>query len=402
MRVTIVDSDVAYPPTSGKRLRTLNLMMPLSKCHDITYIARSSYDVRSDMIAAEFFSDNGVRSQFVKEPIAPKSGASFYARLAANTFSDVPYSMTSHVTPRMKQAVAKHLATHAPDLCQVEFLGYLYTVQDFRIPSVLQAHNVESVIWRRYAEVEPAWLKRQYIRAQWQKYLANEGKAFTRVSRVVAVSETDRDEARRLYGDVNIDVVPNGVDTESFSRVERVSESRQVLFLGALDWRPNQDAVHVLLDEIFPRLRRLVRDATLVVVGRNPPPLLARKIEAREAVNLHGDVADVRPFLASSAVMSVPLRVGGGSRLKILEALASKLPVVSTRIGAEGLDAEHGVHLTIADDYDSQAIALAGAIDMPAAWSQKCAAGFELVNASYGWPALSQKLDRVWREAVAK
>jgi polysaccharide biosynthesis protein PslH len=401
MRVTVIDSDVAYPPTSGKRLRTLNLLMPLSKYHSITYIARSS-DSRAEVSAKEFFSDHGIKTVFVKEPLSSKSGPSFYSRLAANTISKYPYSISSHMTPGMKREVAIHLRNCAQDLCQIEFLAYLYTLEGVDVPKVLQAHNVESVIWRRYAEVEQDWLKRQFIRGQCRKYLANEAQAFNQVSSVVTVSEADRQEAFRLYGDIAIDVVPNGVDLDAFGQVQRVRGSRQVIFLGSLDWRPNQDALNVLLDEIFPRLRQLVPDVSLVVVGRNPPSWISRKIATSERVSLCADVSDVRPFLGASAVMSVPLRIAGGTRLKILEAMASTLPVVSTTIGAEGLDVQDGVHLTIADSYEGQARALAEAIISPEVWTGKCASGYELVRARYGWSALSEKLDRIWRSAVAK
>src|SRR5262249_11222348 len=132
-----------------------------------------------------------------------------------------------------------------------------------------------------------------------------------------------------------------------------------------LDWRPNLDAVGLLIDQIFPRVSRDIPAAKLLIVGRNPPPWLRRRASGRKGVELHADVPDVRPYLAKSGILVVPLRLGGGSRLKILEAAACGLPVVSTRVGAEGLSLEPGKHLTIVDDVNDMASALVSAIGCP-------------------------------------
>src|SRR5262249_39242389 len=141
---------------------------------------------------------------------------------------------------------------------------------------------------------------------------------------------------RDTFGVPQVDVVDNGIDRAYFEAAQGRRDPNCVLFLGALDYRPNGDAVNLLLDRIFPAVRTQVPAARLCIVGRNPPAALVERVRGLEHVELHANVADVRPYLAASGVMAVPLRIGGGSRLKILEALACGLPVVSTRVGAEG------------------------------------------------------------------
>lgn len=401
MRVTIVDSDVSYPATSGKRLRTLNLMLPLARRHAITYIGRG-IGAPSEVEAQTFLRDHGITPIIVPEPLAAKSGAAFYARLAGNLMSSIPYSVASHNTPRMRAVAQEHLMRMPPDICQIEFLGYLYTADAFTGPKVLQAHNVESLIWKRYAETDPVLAKRLFSRGQYRKYLRCEGDAFREATRVVVVSDADKALAHSLYGDAAIDVVDNGVDVSGFASIARLPGSRQILFLGALDWRPNIDAVDVLLSDVFPIVRRLVPDATLAIVGRQPSKALVQRVAGSEGVRLHSDVPDVKPYLSSSAVMSVPLRIGGGSRLKILEALAAGLPVVSTTVGAEGLALEADRDIAIADGAVAHAESLVAALLEPAKAEALARSGRTKVQGRYGWEQLADRLERVWLEAAGQ
>ncbi|MEZ5853688.1 MAG: glycosyltransferase family 4 protein [Hyphomicrobiaceae bacterium] len=401
MRVTIVDSDVSWPPTSGKRLRTLKLMLPLAREHQITYIGRGGRQGGANEAKA-FFADHGITPIIVNEPMVVNAGPKFYGRLAANLADPFPYSVRTHITPGMLEAVQASLALNPPDLCQIEWVAYGYTLGAYRGPAVLQAHNVESLIWKRFAEAEANPLKRAFMRNQWRKFVRYEGEAFRRYDRVTVVSEADRDLARTLYGELPFDIVENGVDINYYKDVERRPDGRTILFVGSLDWRPNQDAVAVLLDSLFPAIRRLAPDARLIIVGRNPPAGLAERVAAVEGVELAADVPDVRPYLARSAVLSVPLRIGGGSRLKILEALAANVPVVSTAVGAEGLELEPGRQIDIADSVESQAAALAAILREPERAGAMASAGRRAVENRYDWSSIAATLEKVWLGAASR
>jgi glycosyltransferase involved in cell wall biosynthesis len=400
MNVVIIDGDVSYPPTSGKRLRTLHLLLPLAQRHRLTYIARGHGNRDENQKAVAFLGDHGIVAVVIDDPIPRKKGPAFWARLAGNLFSHLPYAVASHVSAKMRQAVVQHAADHTVDLWQLEFSGYLYTLRGLSTPVVVQAHNVETLLWQRYHDAERHLLRRWYVRQQWRKYERFERQAFQAVTRVIAVSPEDASFARQHFAVEHIDVVDNGVDVASFREVRPAAASQGILYLGALDWRPNLDAVGLLLDDIFPAVRARHKDARLHIVGRHPPAWLCRRVAGLANVELHADVPDVRPHLATAAVMAVPLRIGGGSRLKILEALASGLPVVSTRVGAEGLALRPGQDYTLADSPDEMAAALVTCLQQPDWARGQAERGRHTVCSRYDWPILADRLERVWERAA--
>jgi glycosyltransferase involved in cell wall biosynthesis len=402
MHVVLVDGDVSYPPSSGKRLRTLHLMLRLAQRHRLTYIARAHNGVSEIREAEDFLSDHGIEPILLDDPLPRKNGPSFYARLACNLVSPLPYSAASHRSRRMSEAVRSYAAAHAVDLWQFEWTPYVATLPtDTAARRLLIAHNVDSLIWQRYHENERQILKRFYIRRQWRKFERFERRVFAEVDHVVAVSPEDASLLRRRFGVENVDVVENGVDTAHFEDVAGGGKAEVILFLGSLDWRPNLDAVRLLLDDIFPAVRRAEPSARLCLVGRNAPDWLAQRVAQTVNAELHANVADVQPYLAESGVLAVPLRIGGGSRLKILEALACGLPVVSTRIGAEGLDLQPDKDLIVVERVEDMAAALIEGIRHPERVRAMARRGREVVRACYDWEMLATKLERVWEKCVA-
>ncbi len=400
LNVTVVDSDVSYPTNSGKRLRTINLLLPLARRHNITYIGRSTNGA-DEAVAKVFFDTHGIETVFVREPLAKKVGPRFLMDLSRNLLSPLPFSVASHFSTAMRAAVTRHAASSRVDVIQLEHLSYLYTTNGLPAPIVLQAHNVESLIWKRYAETERSPLKKAYIGEQFRKYLKFERAAFERVQRVVCVSGPDERLARQLYGEhIPTTIVDNGVDIENFAGLSSLEGSKKVIFLGAFDWRPNVDAVDNFLSNIFPRLREMVPDAEASIVGRRAPLALAQRIAGTPGATLHSDVPDVRPYLSASAAMTVPLRIAGGSRLKILESLAAGLPVVTTTIGAEGLDVVDARDVLIADHPDAHARHLAAVISQPALYRPMIAAGRQKVVDQYSWAMLAARLEQTWEEVA--
>ena len=327
MNIVVVGAALPYPANSGNRIRTLNLIIRLAERHQITLLGTWNPDRDEARAAREFLGDHHVETVEVAHAVPAKSGPMFHARLAANLASPHPYSVASHHGPALSKAVREIAARGDVDLWQAEWAAGVMALRGLpNARRVVVAHNVETLIWERHAETEANPLKRWYIRRQASKFANFERAAYAEADRVIAVSPDDAALVRERFGCDRVDVVDNGVDRAYFESVV-------------------PDALNLLLDTIFPAVRTAIPSATLDVVGRNPPRALARRIAEIPGVALHANVPDVRPFLAGSGVMAVPLRVGGGSRLKILEALATALPVVSTRVGAEGLELKAGVDL---------------------------------------------------------
>lgn len=401
LKVVVVDEELPFPATSGKRIRTLNLVTRLARRHDITYLAHRNRDIGEAQRAAAHLREYGIETITVERTIPSQSGLAFYARLAANLLSPLPYSVATHNSRQLNEAVRQYAAGNHVDLWQCEWTPYAAALSGVGAPAwLVMAHNVESLIWRRYYETETNAAKRWYIKGQWDKFERFERAMFAQATRTVAVSEADAELARHEYAARAVAVVDNGVDTEFFCPAEEPPRGHRILFLGSLDWRPNLDAVKILIEDVFLLVRASQGDAELDIVGRNPPTWLRKLAGGHAGVRLHADVADVRPYLHAASVMAVPLRIGGGSRLKILEALSCRLPVVSTRVGCEGLDLEDGEHLAIADQPRPFADALVRMMrerDTALAMAER---GRNIVLSRYDWDILADRLDAVWRGCV--
>ena len=332
------------PLNSGKRIRTFQLVSRLARKHRITYICHRNADPGEAVEAEGRFAAWGSRRSSSIGPCPPSRALRFYARLAANLLSPLPYSVATHRSTLLDRAIRDVAAREKIDLWQAEWTPYAESLRGLG-PGPPADHGPQ----RRVADLAALSRERDQpaealvhrppvaeIRA------SSSGGSFARPTRWWPSATRTPTLIRDQFGVSHVDVVENGVDTAYFPPRRFPRDPHQILFLGSLDWRPNLDAVDQLLDTIFPAVRAQEPSARLCLVGRNPPEALRRRVQATPGVELHANVPDVRPFLARSALMVVPLRIGGGSRLKILEAFAAGLPVVSTRIGAEGLDAENG------------------------------------------------------------
>lgn len=402
MNVVTVSAYLPYPANSGGRIRTLNLLTRLARRHTITFVANRCSDPSESLAARAFLKDHGMNVVEVEQAaVAPKKGPSFYLRLAANLASKVPYSVASHISPAMETAVRSLASRKSVDLWQAEWAA---SIEAFKsIPGarkIVMAPNVETLIWERYAVNEPNPLKRWYIHQQASKFEQYERQTFAAAERVVTVTHDDAALVRERFGMSRVDVVDNGIDRAYFESVKPARDPRKILFLGSLDWRPNLDAIGLLLDDIFPKVLEAVPDATLDIVGRGPSESLRKRIQATPSALLHADVADIRPYLAESGSMVVPLRIGGGSRLKILEALATGLPVISTTVGAEGLELRDGHEIEIADTPEAIAQGLVRSIREPQRAAEIAAKGRALVLDRYDWDHLADALERSWERCL--
>lgn len=401
MRVAVVNETLPYPATAGNRIRTLNLIQRLATRHQVTYICRAAESPIETRAGIEHLHKRGIRTVIADWAPSPKRGVAFYGKLASNVTSPLPYAVAAHNSKAMREAIRRMALAREFDLWQFEWLAYADAVAD--VPdtrTLVIAHNVESLIWKRYAQTEKSALKALYLREQYRKFRSFERRVFGKVSGVVCVSEEDAKLAISEFSPRRVWVVDNGIDRAYFEQANGERLANTILFLGSLEWRPNLDAVKLLLDSIFPEVRRIMPDAKLQIVGRRPPQWLKDAAACTANVELFADVADVRPYLAAASVMAVPLRVGGGSRLKILEGLACGLPVVSTPVGCEGLAIRTGKELSVIEDPHQFAKGLCDAIRRPEESRAMAEAGRRLVYEKYDWDVLANRLETTWDQVI--
>ena len=401
LRVVVVDEELPYPANSGKRIRTLNLLTRLAGRHQITYLAYRGEQAETEL-AESFLQSQGIGTVLVDRRLPGKSGVGFYGRLLWNLCSPLPYSVQVHTSAALRRAIRRHAASHAVDLWHCEWTPYAESLRGtVAEPCVVTAQNVESLIWERYCQTEPNRFKRWYIERQWRKYERFERRTFGEVASTITVSDEDAALARGRFGARRVAIVENGVDVDYFQPDGSPRDPRSVLFLGSLDWRPNLDAVQILLEQVFPEVLQSAPGARLLIVGRKPPRWLVDRVRDCPQIELHADVADVRPYLRRCGMMAVPLRIGGGSRLKILEALATQTPVVSTRVGAEGLALVPDAHFVQTEGVERMADALLRCMADPARGAEMAGRGRAAVLQRYDWSNLARKLEAIWRQQLS-
>ena len=390
MKVLFIAEDCPYPPDNGGRLRTFNLLKYLSLRHEITLIAPMSSRVEPE-------SGFGHPLKLVI-PVSPPRWNSLH-KINSLT-SPLPWSVHKHYSSTMRTAVLDAIRTDRFDLLHCDSTLVAPAVPpNLSLPKVLNAHNVESVIWERYlaAEHRP-WLK-PLLRSQLTKVSAYESQLLRYFDCCVTVSEQDLKELTLRYGYRNARVVPNGVDL-GFYAPQPESHTSTIAFIGSLDYRPNKAAICWFVESIWPRIQTEAPEVEMLLVGRRPPRWL-EKLCKRASIRLCPNVPDVRPYLASAALTVVPIRIGGGTRLKILESMAASRCVVSTKVGAEGLEVQHGEHLIIADDPTKFALAVISLLRDPVQRRIIAGKGQALVEAKYGWDKAALQMEEIWSQMLA-
>lgn len=353
MRILWVKAGKLLPVDSGGKIRSYNMLRHLAAQHELTLL--SYYDGGRDEayereLAAALPGAVGMATGFPEGDLGTK------LRYLRHVLSPAPGAVTKFTSPKVRRAVSRWLDERRFDVAVCDFLSAsLNFPRELRTPSVLFQHNVESALWRRQAAHEPNPLKRAVFKLEALKMGRYEAAAVRRFHHVVAVSENDRELMSRMTAPERITVVPTGVDLRQFASAAGAEAGREpeplVLFLGSMDWEANIDGVDYFCREVWPRVRAAVPEARFRVVGRNPHPRVRRL--ASETVEVTGTVPSVVEHLREAAVVVVPLRIGGGTRLKIFEAMATGKAVVSTTVGAEGLDVHHGEDILLADDAES-------------------------------------------------
>jgi glycosyltransferase involved in cell wall biosynthesis len=334
-----------FPADSGGKIRTAQILRGMKG-------GRYEITLASPVPAGglERFSGElgDLCDRFVGWP-EPRRGPAFHVLRLVHLASRLPIPVATDRSAAGRRVVAGELARR-PDVAVFDF-PHAAMLAPGRLPvrSVLFTHNVESEIFRRHAEVSPSPLKRKVWRNQLRKMERFERETLSRFDAVVAVSERDAAWFRDGLGIGRAEVIPTGVDTHFFAW-SPPDQTGRVAFTGSMDWLANVDAMDWFLGDIWDRVARQFPGAGMRVIGRNPPASLAARVRERGLPwELTGFVDDVRPHLRGSSVYAIPLRVGGGTRIKVFEAMAMGCPVVSTSIGVEGLPLEPGRHYLRAD-----------------------------------------------------
>ena len=394
MRILWLKSDLLLPLDKGGKLRTWHLMRHLARRHAITYLAFAEPGTP----AADL---DGMRHVCARLETVPrrdpvKRSARFYAGVAMHLVDPLPYAVAKYRSRAYRRRIAALLGEMPFDLIVCDFLVPAVNLPaSLPCPLVVFTHNVEAEIWRRHAETAGSVLRRVLYRQQHQRMLRFEARVLARADGVLTVSDADRTTFARLYPDAArapMHVVPTGVDVEFFDASPSPPASKTLVFTGSMDWLPNEDAMLFFCRHVLPLVRREEPDVRLSIVGRAPTAAVTA-LAADAGIEVTGRVDDVRPDMREAAVYVVPLRIGGGTRLKIFEAMAMGKAVVSTTVGAEGLPVTSGEHVMLADEphaFTGRVVALMRNVERR---RQLEAAARGLVVQRYDWSSVAHELE---------
>lgn len=402
MHILWIKTEFLHPVDKGGRIRTYQMLRALRREHRVTYLTLDDGTAAADAEerAAEY-ADTVVRVPFAPPP---KGSAAFYLDLLRNVASPLPYAVARYRSRALRERIRALCEAGDVDVVVCDFLAPSLNVpEELDRPTVLFQHNVEAMIWERHATVAAHPVKRAYMGAQWRRMLRHERAECARFDHVVAVSPDDAATFRESFGVREVSHVPTGVDTAFFRPSGAIARNpHELVFTGSMDWMPNEDAIRWFTQEILPRIRSRVPSVSLTVVGRNPPAAVRALAETDAAITVTGSVPDVRPYIERAAIFVVPIRIGGGTRLKIFEAMAMERPVVSTTVGAEGLPVRDGVDIVLADEPETFADAVAALLLDPERAATIGRAAADQVRAEYGWDRVAARFAEICAGVAAR
>jgi sugar transferase (PEP-CTERM/EpsH1 system associated) len=403
-KILVLTPQFPYPPHQGTTIRNYHLIAGLAHRHQVHLLSFGDPTQREGTPL-----DALCQSVQVVPPPQRSTGQ----RLKGLLLSGLPDMAQRLPSTSFHAALTATLESQDPDVVEVEGIElaqYLFQVADRRGNSarpllVFDDHNAEYVLQQRAFETDvrqpKRWIGAAYSFVQWQRLRGYERRACQAADRVVAVSEADAQALRHLVSDLEPAVVPNGVDmayyTAPVSPLDSSGgpEAWDLVFTAKMDFRPNVDAVLWFTRDVLPLIRRESPETRFWAVGKDPHPRLATLADD-PGVRLTGWVADVRPYIARSGVYVIPLRIGGGTRLKVLEAMAMGKAIVSTALGCEGFDLVAGQELTIADTPTSFADAVLGLLRDPERRERMGRAARRFAGSCYDWHMIVPKLERVY------
>jgi len=399
MRILWVKAGKLLPVDTGGKIRSYNILRQLARHHEVTLL--SYYGGKKDSAYEAQIQGEFPLAQTVCT--AALDGNAFVQSVdyIRRVLHAAPFAVSKFTHPLVQQKLASWLGAEKFDVAVCDFLSAsLNFPEAMDTPAVLFQHNLETALWRRLAGTESNPIRRVAYQIEAAKMARYERRALARFRHIIAVSEHDRQEMLALSPDCSISVVATGVDTQKYPvSPPATADPPRIVFTGSMDWEPNIDAVTYFCRDIFPKVRREFPAALFQIVGRNPHPRV--KQLASEHVQVTGTVPSVAGYLRDATLVIVPLRIGGGTRLKIFEAMAMGKAVISTSIGAEGLDVQSGRDLVLADDANEFAEAILSLLRDAGLRRQFELAAAQL-TAQYDWSTIAERFAEVLNEVLHK
>lgn len=373
-------------------------MKGLAEEHHVSLVTAASKVEQQQYVLFEAFCESVHLVD--RDSVSPASAAK---RIASSISGGMPIVVSKNFRKAMAHRIAEltrdqnYDVIHFDHLDSTAYYGYIKKP----IRTILDEHNIVTNQVITSEKVEKSVLKKLYMRHQIGPTRRFEQHMSAQVDRCLVCSESDKAHLMAISPSAEISVIPNGVDVDYFGQHQPENlvsrKAKNLIFVGTLDYGPGRVAMEYFFERIWPKLRSVLPDATFTAVGQNPPDFLVQLADTDNRVNVTGRVDDIRPYVQAASVFVVPLLSGSGTRLKILDALAMRIPVVSTTLGAEGLDVQHNESILLADDPDSFCKAIVRVISDKLLAQRLIKNGFELVYRRYSWQSVWSNLLEAYR-----
>jgi len=400
MRLLFITPRPTYPLDSGDRIRMYHLIKNLAKNHQIYLISFIEDKGQSKAMDRMREFCGAVRCVY-----RPGYARTNIVRKVFKFFAGGSYFIDDFYSEEMRRIIKEMVSTCKFDLVHFDFIEVGQYVDDIKgIPTVLTEHDIFYLKTQRYLKAKQPFLERLGTLREWMKLYQYEPKIWDKFDHVIATSTHDAAMIKSRRPNTKVSVVPNGVDTEFFNIKEFEKEATDeisLVYTGTLNNIANRDAVLFFYHKIFHLIREEIPDIKWYVVGKNPSSGIQELAKKDPAIIVTGLVEDVRPYIAKAAIYVAPIRIGSGTRLKILEAMSMKKAVVSTSIGCEGLNIEHNKNILIADNPQQFANLVIRAINDQSLRSRLGENGRRLVESEYDWKICAEKFEQVFEETLA-
>ncbi|MDP2632354.1 MAG: glycosyltransferase family 4 protein [Candidatus Curtissbacteria bacterium] len=391
MKILMITPYLPYPLVSGGQIRTYNLLKNLSTKHKITL---ASFIRNTD--EGKYIKDLSPYCEKVITFKRRKAWSPINVLLSALT--PFPFLVCIYFDIRVRAQIKKELEKEKYDLIHAETFYVMPNIPGTDVPIFLVEQVIEYLVYQRFVEGLPKWmflikpfLFLDVIKIKWwEKYYWKKAK------RLAAMSQDDRDFIQNLEPKLKIDVVANGVDIDYFEKTKKKKpQNPTVLFVGQFKWLPNRDATKFLVEEIWPKIKGEIKNAKLWIVGRNPPKDILNF--ASDNIRVDGGVEDIRLAYGTSDVLLAPIRNGRGTKYKILEAMATRTPIVATKLAVEGINATNGKQALVAQTAEGLAVNTVKVLKDPKLGESLANHAYELVKKDYNWGKISDQLDKVYK-----
>lgn len=399
LKVLFFSKRFPLPMDTGGKIRTGKMLEELTKHFSITLLCHLE-SIKDDPYLEQM---NNFCEDFQPVPWKEvlKYSLLFYSRVLIRIFSRYPVSVKNAYSRAIEVKIAELVRNRKFDLLICDFLQPALNfrhVMDF--PTLLFQHNVESLVVKQHYETTRNVFMKFFWWMEWKKLERFERQMCQEFDAVITVSEQDKLILEQNFQVTNVHAIPTGVDLKYFSPNGKNPEGNSLIYVGAMDWLPNEDAIVFFSREILPHIRVAIPDVTLTVVGRNPSNALLRSLKKHKEIRIVGGVEDIRPYIRPKQVFIIPLRIGGGTRIKIYEAMAMGKAIVSTRIGTEGLPVMHGKHVLLADQPQEFAEAVIRLLGDPIARNELGKSARAFVETQCGWNEATQRFAEICLEVV--